>query len=484
VAVPEVEVPLWKKPAGMAIGGVAVLVLAAGLYFGFSGGTDTGTGPTDATTQQSDQPEQPPPPSPAEQQQSLIDEAQKLADAGNYNGALGKLSQAEGIQGPLGSRIGQLRTQINEEVQNAGVRQIRQQEAQLWTQAEGHLNANRFDQAQRGFQQVLDLPQGGRRRADAQRFIREVIPQRRQEQSLMSQAQTAAQQSSNEGRLQEADRLLGQVIGMNGPRLQEAQQLQTTVRQRLDELAQQAAAADRQQQVAALKNNIRQDLQRGNYQAARQKVGQITRLQGDTQDVTGEINRAVQQKFSQLEGQFRRAQQGKNKSALEGLWPEFRKLAQAGGPVASQARNYADTRIPQALSDLEAAAQPPAPSPPSVRRVSCTVLPVTAARYDRPVRGGSPMGQKFIDGGVVLQSASRGSCGLPASLFQGRGENNQVMIMVNIDQNGRVSGGRVLTGQADMGQSILQAAQQSWQFNPPKVNGTAVTTTASVTVKF
>jgi TonB family protein len=94
------------------------------------------------------------------------------------------------------------------------------------------------------------------------------------------------------------------------------------------------------------------------------------------------------------------------------------------------------------------------------------------------------MGQKFIDGGVVLQSASGANCGLPGSAFQGAAENSQVMILVTIDQNGRVTNGRVLTGKADVAQSVLQAAQQNWQFNPPKVNGTVVTTTASVTVKF
>jgi hypothetical protein len=478
---PEVEVPLWKKPAGMAMGGVAVVVLAAGLYFGFSGGTDSATEPTESTAQQTTQPQgpqQPPPASPAEQQQALIDEAQKLADAGNYDGALGKLSDAEQIQGPLGNRIGQLRTQINEEVQNAEVRQIRQQEAQLWNQAEGHLNANRFDQAQRAFQQVLDLPQGGRRRADAQRFIREVIPQRRQEESLFSQAQTAAQQRDNESRLQEADRLLGQVIGLNGPRLQEAQQLQTTVRQQLDGLAQQKAAADRQQQIASVEGQIQQDLRRENFQAARQKVTQIQQLGGSPGNVTGQIDRAERQKFSQLESQFTRAKG--NKDGLEQLVPEFRKLQQSGGPLVAQARDYINNRIPAAIRDLAAAAKPP--PTPSLRQVSCTVQPVTSARWDRPVSAGQNIGQKFIDGGVKLNSAA--NCGLAANLTQNASEGSQVMIFVQIDENGRVAGGRHLSGDAGVGNAVVAAAQQSWQFSPPKVNGTAVKTSAAVTVKF
>jgi serine/threonine protein kinase/outer membrane biosynthesis protein TonB len=481
VAVP--EVPLWKKPAGMAIGGVLAIVLVAGVYFGLvRGGGAPATETPETVTEQTQAP------SPMDLQQGLIDEAQKLADAGSYDGALAKLSEAEKIQGPLGNRVTQLRQQINEEVQNAGLRKIRQQEAQLWTQAEAHLNANRFDQAERAFQQVLSLPEGGRRRADAQRYLKEVIPQRRQEEQLFAQGKTAAQQRDNESRLQEADRLLGQVVAMNGPRRQEALQLQNSVKQQLDQLAAAKGEAARQQQIAGLENQIRQDIRQEDYQAARQKVEQIGRLQGDTAGISSEIDRAEQEKFSGLEGRFRSAQQAKNTSALEGLRGEFRKLAEAGGPVASRARAYADNQIPQAISDIEAAARQPVPTPapptPSIRRVSCEVMPVTPGKYDRPVRSGSPMGQKFIDGGVNLQNSSSPTCGLPASVFQGAGENQEVLVMVNIDTNGRVTGGRHLSGNAATGKSVLDAASQSWQFSPPKVNGTPVTTTASVRIRY
>jgi serine/threonine-protein kinase len=483
VAVPAeiaVEVPLWKKPAGMAIGGVVALVLVAGLYFGVlrqpSG--------EQAVTPQEAAPEAVQL-SPADQQQALLDQAQKMADGGDYQGALAKLTEAEKIQGPLGNRINDLRKAFNDEIANAGLRQVRQQEAQVWTEAEGHFNAGRFDQAERSFRQVLSLPEGGRRRADAQRFIKELIPQRKQEESLFAQAQPLAQQGDNEGRLQEADRLLQQVIAFNGPRRAEAQKLQDQVKQRLTQLAQEKGEAERQAQIASLENEIQQDIRRGNFLNARQKLEQIRRLQGDPSRMSGELDRAEQQQLSQLEGQFNSARSQGNRQALERLVPEFRKLAEAGGGVASRARNYAENQIPQAVSDLEAASRPaptpPAPAPAAARSVTCSVAPVTPRKMDRPVSAGSTQSQAFIDGGVVLNAGA--NCALSASALQGIADNAQAMVSVTIDESGSVADGRFLTGDAALGQAALAAAKQSWKFNPPKVNGVAVKTTATVTVK-
>jgi len=484
VAVPAefpAEVPLWKKPAGMAIGGVVALVLVAGLYFGVmrqpSGEQAEAPQETAAPVEQI---------SPAQQQQALIDQAQKMADGGDYQGALAKLSEAEKIQGPLGSRIGELRKSFNDASTNTGLAQLQKQEAQVWSEAEGHFNAGRFDQAEKSFRQVLALPEGGRRRADAQRYIREVIPGRKKEEGLFAQAQPLAQQRDNEGRLQEADQLLQQVIALNGPRRAEAQRLQEQVKQRLTQLAQEKGDAERQAQITSLENEIQQEIRRENFLNARQKLEQIRRLQGDPSRMSGELDRAEQQQFSQLEGQFNSARSQGNRQGLERLAPEFRKLAEAGGAVASRARNFADNQIPKALSDLEAASRPaptpPAPTPAAASRsVSCTVFPVTTRKMDRPVSAGSTQGQAFIDGGVVLSAGA--NCGLSSAALQGVAENVQAMIGVTIDESGSVADGRVLSGDTGLGQAALAAAKQSWKFNPPKVNGVSVKTTVSVTIK-
>ena len=473
------EVPIWKKPAVMAIGGVVALALVAGLYFGVlrqSPGEQQGT-PQESTPEVAQL-------SPADQQQALLDQAQKMADGGDYQGALAKLSEAEKIQGPLGSRVAELRKAFNDEVANAGLRQVRQQEAQIWSEAEGHFKAGRVDQAEKSFRQVLSLPEGGRRRADAQRYIKELIPQRKQEESFFAQAQPLAQQRDNEGRLQEADRLLQQVIAINGPRRAEAQRLQDQVKQRLTQLAQEKGDAERQAQIASLENEIQQDIRRGNFLNARQKLEQIRRLQGDPSKVSGELDRAEQQQLSQLEGQFNSARSQGSRQALERLVPEFRKLAEAGGGVATRARNYVENQIPQAVSDIEAASRPaPTPPTPSVatRSLTCSVAPVTARKMDRPVSAGSTQSQAFIDGGVVLNAGA--NCGISGAAVQSISNNAQVMISVTIDESGSVTDGRFLTGDAGLGQAALAAAKQSWKFNPPKVNGVTVKTSATVTVK-
>jgi TonB family protein len=269
------------------------------------------------------------------------------------------------------------------------------------------------------------------------------------------------------------------------------------VQQRLTQLAQEKGERERQQQIGALETQNRQDLRGENFLAARQKMEQIQRLQGNPGAINNEIDRGEQQKLNELEGKFNRARQQGNRAALEQLLGEFRNLAEAGGPVAARARSYANNQIPQALNDLEAAARRPetaarpaeaaarpseVPPIPSLRRISCAVVPVAGSRYNRPVSAGSSMGQEFIDGGIVLNSSS--NCGLPSDLIRGAREKSEVTVMVQIDEKGRVTGGRHLTGDAGVGQSVLQAAQQNWRFNPPRVNGIPVKTSAAVAVKF
>jgi TonB family protein len=401
-----------------------------------------------------------------------------MLDAGNFDGALGKLSEAEKIPGPLASRINQLRQQINEGRENRQLQAVWRQEAEIWTEAEGHFNANRFDQAERSFRRILQLPQGGRRRADADRMVREVIPQRRDEERFFSQAQSAAQQRTDEGKLQEADQLLTRVIALNGPRRPEAQQLQTQVRNRLNELAGEKSAAEKQAQIAAAENEARQELRRGNYLAARQKAEQIRRLQGDPGSVLGEIDAAERARFQQLESQFNAARGQKDTRGLRGLTNDFQKLVESGGPVARQAQDYAENRIPQAIGDIQAEEERARAA--AARRAEVSPMPVNCTAYDRPVSTGSAQSERYLDGCPVRFSSTP----LPNDLAQRAAAGSSVMIRFDIDENGRVTGGKVLQGDPGIGQEIINAAQQSWQHPAPKIRGTPVKTGNTVTVRF
>ena len=485
----EAAVPIWKKPAVLALGGGAlllVLIVGVVLVMVMMRGTpetttDTGgqtqtvpdtTGTTGTSTGV-------PPVSAADQQQALIDVAQKLADAGNYSGARAKLDEAERVSGgPHGSRIAQLRQQMQKEEQDSGLRQIVQQESEIWTEAEGHLNAKRFDQAERSFRRILALPQGGRRRADADRMVREVIPQRKDEERFFSQAQSAAQQRNDEGKLQEADQLLTRVIALNGPRRQEAQQLQGQVKGRLNELAGEKGAAERQQQIAAAETEARQELRRGNFLGARQKSEQIRRLQGDPAGVLGEIDAAERSRLQQLENQFNSARGQKDKRALRGLTDDFQKLVESGGSSARAAKDYADNRIPQAIGEIDAEEERARQA--ATRRAEVSPVPVNCAAFDRPVSAGAPMSERYLDGCPVRFTSTP----LPADLTQRAAAGSSVMIRFDIDESGRIVGGKVLQGDAAIGQNIISIAQQSWQHPAPKIRGTAVKTGSTVTVRF
>ena len=475
----EAAVPIWKKPAGMAIGGVLLLVLIVGVVLMMRRGPEPATDTGEQTQITPDTTTGPPPVSAADQQQALIDAAQKLADAGNYNGARAKLDEAERVTGgPHGNRIAQLRQQMQKEEQDTGLRQIVQQESEIWTEAEGHLTANRFDQAERSFRKILALPQGGRRRADADRMVREVIPQRKDEERFFSQAQAAAQQRNDEGKLQEADQLLTRVIALNGPRRPEAVQLQNQVKGRLNELAGEKTEAQRQQQIAAAENEARAELRRGNFLAARQKAEQMRRLQGDPGGVLGEIDAAERSRLQQLENQFNSARSQKDKRALRGLTDDFRKLVESGGQAARSASDYAENRIPQAIQEIDAEEERARQA--ATRRAEVSPVPVNCAAYDRPVSAGSPMSERFLDGCPVRFTSTP----LPNDLVQRAAAGSSVMIRLDVDENGRVTGGKVLQGDPGIGQEIINAAQQGWQHPAPKIRGTSVKTGNTVTVRF
>jgi hypothetical protein len=422
-------------------------------------------------------------PSPADQQQALIDQAQKMLDSGDFDGALAKLSEAQNVPGPLGSRVEELRKQINDGRQNQQLQGVWKQEAEIAKEAEDHFNAGRFDQAERSYRRILALPQGGRRRADADRMVRTVIPQRKQEESLWSQAQSAAQQRNDENRMQEADKLLKQVIALNGPRAREAQQLDTQVLTQLNELAKQKSAAERQKEIAGAESEARRELSRGNYLAARQKTEEIRRLQGDASGVLGEIDAAERQQLSRLEGQFNSAKQQKNKQALRGLTDDFQKLVESGGPVAQQARDYASNQIPRAVGEIEAAetaAQQQQTQQQTARVPEINVDRPRCRPYDRPVSAGSPMNEAFVDGCPLMPT----SLSVPDALSQRAAANSSVTLRLDIDEGGRVTGGKVIgTDSTGVGGELVRHVQ-TWQFPAPKVRGTAVKTGATVTIKF
>ena len=97
---------------------------------------------------------------------------------------------------------------------------------------------------------VLALPDGGIRRDEAQKYLREVIPQRMHELDLFTKAKQAVQKD-DQASLTNAASLLDQVVSLQGPRRSEAEQLRRQVQDKLANLSAQQQQKQRNQQQAA-----------------------------------------------------------------------------------------------------------------------------------------------------------------------------------------------------------------------------------------
>jgi len=85
-------------------------------------------------------------------------------------------------------------SQIEDSIKNAGLRQVRQREAQLWQRASYNMTAQRYAEAQRDLRQLLALPEGGVHRDEAQRNLTDVIPKLQLQGKLLTQTQQALRQ--------------------------------------------------------------------------------------------------------------------------------------------------------------------------------------------------------------------------------------------------------------------------------------------------
>jgi predicted Ser/Thr protein kinase len=254
-------------------------------------------------------------PSLEDQQRHLIDLAHEAADKNDLKTAQDRLHQAEKLDGPLNPLIKNLRRQFTQEEQSEETRKIAKQESNFWNQAMGQMNQGSLDEAEGSFRKILALPEGGRRRADAERYLNDVIPARRQEDQLWVQAQQTWQ-SQQPGRARKTIALLDQIMEGGGLRVQQAQEWRTVLFQWIAK--NEAKSQNKPQPIAA---------------AAEERM-----------------------RFSLLEDQFRTAIQRADSAGqeqLRGLRPQFRALADAGGPFALEAKDYLNNVVPNAVKQID-----------------------------------------------------------------------------------------------------------------------------------
>ncbi len=257
---------------------------------------------------------QPSAPSLEDQQRHLIELAHEAADTHDYKTAQIRLDEAAKLNGPPNSLIADLRRQFGEQAYDAELKRAASQEQALWAQGTAELQGGRLDDAERSLREILTLPAGDRHWVDAERYVDEVIPQRRQELQLWSEAQLESN-SLERGHLLKEVKVLDEVLAEGGPHEQQARQMRNAV--------------------------------------IRQIVRDNARKNGV---VAPTLSEGYEAQLSQLETQFSNLALKGDAVALEGLQelrPKFKALADAGGPLAMDARDYLNNVIPRTQKQIE-----------------------------------------------------------------------------------------------------------------------------------
>ena len=517
MAVPEEKKSFLASPAGMAAIGVLVVAIGVGGYFAIGKkGADTGPGGTTTTTTSGGVTT--PAKTPDQIQLEMKDEANKLFDAGNSAAAVAKIDEALKVEGGTrNTELGRLKQTFLDAAANS---KVLAEEKKVYDQGVSAFEGNKFDQAERSFKQVVGL-KGGRRQSDAQRYLSELIPARKQEEKYMSDGKRLAN-STNPADLQNAKNMLETVAKGSGPRKREAEGLLTEVTGKIDKFGKDAL-------IQGAMTAGRDALKRNDYNAARRSVEDIKGQGGDAGALQGEIDRAEQSRLSELQGRFStvrgrkdtsglQALQGevrrfvdqsgnqtaknladneipaairtideekardlaaqqktdydnaesafrnaKDRAALDRVKGQFDRIAQGGGPYATQALDYVNNKIPQRISEV------------SVR--PCPAIRVGAASSDV---GGAVKPGQTVAANMLDPKPAWAQCTLPA--FQGTGEARLSLV---IDENGNVV--EVKPRGAQPSQQVfdvVSAALRNAKVTPPRYKGVEVKTEISYDVKY
>jgi serine/threonine protein kinase len=298
----ETSLPVWRKPAVIAITALALIsAVWAGLRFArvtpqsdnsaVTKTTEIGqpvAKPQSVTPPVAKPLEEPPKPrvDPAEEQRQSFKSADSMIAANDLDGASNVLREAAKLNGPLNPDIQKKLIEIDESKKNAALKQLRQTEQLLWQRAMSRVASQQYSPAQSDLQKVLALPEGGVHRDEARRYMDQIIPQQKEQNSLI--------------------------------------------------------------------NGTKQSLDKGDFQSARSLANQLSEKGGNAAELLGAINQAEQNYLRRLESQFEQLKQRDDDAAaqqLKDLQPKFQALSSDGGPQSAEAQSYA-TRIPAAMADI------------------------------------------------------------------------------------------------------------------------------------
>jgi eukaryotic-like serine/threonine-protein kinase len=324
----------WKKPAKW----VALAVVAVALIWGATRVVPL-IRPHEDKTPSTPKPTIKPGPDPMEvQQRDAMNAADKLVAANDLEGALRTLTSAANLNGPLTSEVKKKEAGIEESMQNKNLRDLRRKEEQLWQQANDDVAGGRFAEAQKKLRQILALGDGGLRKNDAQQYLAHTLPAREEEEKLFSQSRQASQ-NGDLNSLLKASEVLKHLIALEGPRKPDAEKLLRDVRARIS---------------SSYTSGARQDLQRGDFRAARLKAGLIQQNGGDAGTLSSEIDQGEQTRLTQLEGLFNQLRQSDDDAAgqqLGNLQRGFQAIVDGAGPRSDEAKGFVNN-VPTAIREV------------------------------------------------------------------------------------------------------------------------------------
>lgn len=367
-------------------------------------------------------------------------------------------------------------------------------------------------------------------------------PKKNEEEQLFLQAQQLAQ-STDSATLHQAQNFLDRVVTINGAHRSEAAQLRDDVLRRLSKNEEDL---QRNQQFSALATQARRDLDNGDTVAARGRLSEIHRLGGDDENLASEIARTERARFASLESEYQQDVQSADERArnhLSDLQRQFRALADSGGPLAANAKNYAENIIPAKISEIGAKIVVASNSVTENQAFESAVKDykkfleardlnslkaVALPRFQAIAQGGGahsadarqyvdnlipaairqlapypPIGCAEVPSGLApsVKSGDLVACGLldsprvkwvqfnwpefPARARQAGQSKGVAMLTLTVDENGNVLEAKP-RGRSDaygFADSAVQAAQ-GWKTNPPRAQNKAVRTQFSVDVSF
>jgi hypothetical protein len=358
------KVPIRSKPVvlGVTLLGLAVAVWS-GIHFmhpkapqvpGTSVNTKLAPPPIQATD-------------PLElQQRHALDSANRLVASNDLDGARQALQQAAALNGPLTSEILKKQSEIEASMKDANLRQLRQTEEKLWQRAMNRTMDGHFVEAQNDLRQVLALPAGGVHRDDAQNYLLKVIPQRVQQNSLITQARHALNVGDFQSARQAASQLK-QFGGDSAPVVAEIDQQEQTELARLESQFNQLKQRDDDTAVQQLRtlgpkfqalasDGGPRSGEASNYASA--IPGAITEIQASIQ------KKSVDAAFQRIVQKYQQAASVSDRNGLTAVRTDFQSIIQGGGSHADEAQKF----LADVNNKLAALNQPPiSPAKPPVR---------------------------------------------------------------------------------------------------------------------